>query len=300
MLTVRMLAMAVALSVMRRKWELPGDLNLGHSVATLHYTGLGNHSHMTYAKCWDFWTPSLPLVHFTQNLSVMFVHKIWRFLNPLPLSADVICECSLGWKASPRLCECCKDSHSVVANKSRNINHRAWAPHPPSSADVIFTPPATRAHRLASQCMNWRLRLSDRRPILSLISFSLNADHLQNIQGTYLEPLPLCTRYGLISTSTKFTQPPQQYLLQAYPTPTPPPYRHNLWNFRLTTISSFVPCFRRVSRGLDSELLSWWSTVSQLRPRLQDLPHSGPEPLTDWSMYLICPRCRPEMKLQTL
>ena len=44
----------------------------------------------------DFWTPSLPLVHSSRNLSVLFVCKIWGFLNPpAPLRVDVLYEWSL-------------------------------------------------------------------------------------------------------------------------------------------------------------------------------------------------------------
>ena len=42
------------------------------------------HSTRTSAKIRDFWTPSLSLVRISRNLSVLFVHKIWRFFNPLP------------------------------------------------------------------------------------------------------------------------------------------------------------------------------------------------------------------------
>ena len=51
---------------------------------------------MTSAKFLGFWTPSLPFVCISRNLSVLFVCKIWRFLNPSPspLRADVFYELS--------------------------------------------------------------------------------------------------------------------------------------------------------------------------------------------------------------
>ena len=57
---------------------------------------------MTSAKFWGFWTPPLPLVHISRNLSVLFVRKIGQFFNPpSPLCADVICTWSLmNWNSA--------------------------------------------------------------------------------------------------------------------------------------------------------------------------------------------------------
>ena len=68
----------------------------------IYFSHLRDHSYRMSTKVLGFWAPSLPLVRISRNLSVLFVPKIWRFLN---LRADVLYEWALSkrYRRNPAL-----------------------------------------------------------------------------------------------------------------------------------------------------------------------------------------------------